>query len=198
MTSRLARALVAIVLLVGGGIAAAADDRAKQLSSSLGVVVAAPDFNMGAAFAFYNALWSIVGVDVSVYGSLTHDDGETSQDVGASLGINAELLVDGLYPSLGVTIAGGQTKRPTIQRQEKECPTYHGEPHCPVVRGQEIDHQDTAWGLEGKLTYVLFDGWLGLSAGYRMPFEEPLGGSFLLGVAVVMSPRSPMAAADYE
>ena len=129
-------------------------------------------------------------MDLSVYGWMTQDGDETTHDVGASLGINVELLLDGLYPSVGVSIAGGQTKQPTVRLQEKECPTYHGEPHCPVVRGQEIDHQDTAWGLEGKLTYVLFDGWLGLTAGYRMPFADPLAGSAVFEVAVVMSPTS--------
>ena len=77
-------------------------------------------------------------MDLSVYGWMTQDGDETTHDVGASLGINVELLLDGLYPSVGVSIAGGQTKQPTVRLQEKECPTYHGEPHCPVVRGQEI------------------------------------------------------------
>ena len=93
-------------------------------------------------------------MDLSVYGWMTQDGDETTHDVGASLGINVELLLDGLYPSIGVTIAGGQTKRPTVRLQEKECPTYHGEPHCPVVRGQGNRPPGHGVGVNGERVHA--------------------------------------------
>lgn len=63
------------------------------------VFAVAPDFNLGASLSFYN-LVNAVGVDGTVYGwQEKQDDGRTRYEVGASLGLNAELL-ENLYPSI--------------------------------------------------------------------------------------------------
>ena len=31
---------------------------------------------------------------------------------------------------------------------------------CPIIKEDEIEHEDARWGVEAKLTYVLLDGWL--------------------------------------
>ena len=139
-------------------------------------MAAAPDFNLGGSIAFYNALWSIVGIDLSVYGWTTQDGTETTHDVGASLGINAELLTDGLYPSIGVSIAGGQTKRPTVPAPGEGMPYLPRRTALPGSAGTGDRPPGHRVGGGGKLTYVLFDGWLGRTAGYRMPFADPLAG----------------------
>ena len=163
---------------------------ADTLSSGLGMFAVAPDFNLGGSLAFYN-LVSIVGVDGTVYGGqTTQDDGSSRHQVGASLGLNAELL-DNLYPSIGATVTGAQTKRTVLQPQQEKCPRYHGQDHCPIGQRTDIEHEDARWGVEVKATYVLLDGWLGLTAGYRLTFDDPLGHQALFGASVVMRPRAP-------
>ena len=130
-----------------------------------------------------------VGVDGTVYGwQEKQDDGRTRYEVGASLGLNAELL-ENLYPSIGATVTGAQKKGIVFHRQQEKCPVHHGETHCPLTPQTEIEHEDARWGVEAKLTYVLLDGWLGLTAGYRLTFDDPLGHQALFGASVVMSPR---------
>ena len=125
----------------------------------------------------------------TVYGwNEKQDDGRTRYEVGASLGLNAELL-DNLYPSIGATLTGGQTKGTVLRRQEEKCPSHHGEPHCPIGPQTVIEHEDARWGVEAKVTWVILDGWLGLTAGYRLTFDDPLGHQALLGASVVMKPR---------
>ena len=175
----------AVALLAASSIVSAED---KPLRSGLGLVAVAPDFNLGASVAFYN-LASIVGIDGSVYGwQDTQDDGRTRYQVGASLSLNAELLKN-LYPSIGATVSGGQTKGTVLRRQKEKCPVYHGETHCPIGPHTEIEHEDALWGIEAKLTYVFLDGWLGLTAGYRLTFDDPLGHQVLFGASAVMVPR---------
>ena len=178
---------VGAVLLLAGSIAAAADTH----SFGIGFVAAVPDVNLGGTFAFYN-LVSILGFDGAVYGwQETQEDDGTRYQVGASLGINAELL-DNLYPGIGVTVTGAQTKRTVLRRQGERCPEYHGETHCPTGPQTEIEHEDTRWGIEAKATYVLLAGWLGLTAGYRLTFDDPLGHQALFGASVVLH-SSPSA-----
>ena len=163
-------AAVGAVLLLAGSIAAA-----DTHSFGIGFVAAVPDVNLGGTVAFYS-LVSIVGFDGSVYGwQETQDDDDTRYQVGASLGINAE-VIDNLYPGIGVTVTGAQTKRTVLRRQEET----------------EIEHEDTRWGIEAKATYVLLDGWLGLTAGYRLTFDDPLGHQALFGASVVLH-SSPSA-----
>ena len=180
-------AVVGAVLLLAGGIAAAADTH----SFGIGFFAVVPDANLGGTLTFYN-LVSILGFDGAVYGwQETQDDDDTRYQVGASLGINAE-VIDNLYPGIGVTVTGAQTKRTVLRRQEEKCPVYHGEPHCPIGPQTEIEHEDTRWGIEAKATYVLLDGWLGLTVGYRMTFDDPLGHQALFGASVVLQ-SSPSA-----
>ncbi|MDE0025638.1 MAG: hypothetical protein OXP69_14605 [Spirochaetaceae bacterium] len=161
---------------------------ADTLRGGLGMFAVAPDFNLGGSLAFYN-LASIVGIDGSVYGGNTQqDDGGTRHQVGASLGLNVELL-DNLYPSIGATVTGAQTKRTVLRHQQERCPVHHGEAHCAIGLHTEIEHEDAQWGVEVKATYVLLDGWLGLTAGYRLTFDDPLSHQGLFGVSVVMSSR---------
>ena len=178
-------AAVGAVLLLAGSIA-----MADTHSFGIGFVVAVPDVNLGGTFSFYN-LVSILGLEGSVYGWQGEQDDGTRYQVGASLGINAELL-DNLYPSVGATVTGAQTKRTVLRRQEERCPVYHGETHCPIGPQTEIEHEDTRWGIEAKATYVLLDGWLGLTVGYRMTFDDPLGHQALFGASVVLQ-SSPSA-----
>ena len=174
-----------ITILAAASLAAIAT--ADQHRAGLGVVAVAPDFNLGGSLAFYN-LASIVGVDGSVYGWTEElEDGRTRHEVGGSLGINAELL-DNLYPSLAATVTGAQTKGTVLRRQQERCPIHHGEAHCPIASHTEIEHEDTRWGLEVKATYVLLNGYLGLTAGYRLTFDDPLGHQALFGASVVMRP----------
>ena len=172
-------ALGAAVLFVGS--IATADDH----SAGLGLIGTAPDFNLGGMLAFYN-IASAFGVDGSVYGwNEDLDDGRTRYRVGGSLGINAELF-DNLYPGVAVTITGSQTKGTVLRRQQEKCPVYHGEPHCPIGPVTEIEHDPARWGIEAKATYVLLDGYLGLTAGYRLTFDDPLGHQALFGASVVI------------
>ena len=176
---------VAATLLAGGSIAST-----DTLSSGLGMFAVAPDFSLGASLSFYN-LVSAVGVDGTVYGRQTkQDDGRSRHEVGASLGLNAELF-ENLYPSIGATVTGGQTKGTVLRRQQEKCPIYHGDTHCPIGPQTEIEHDDARWGVEAKVTYVLLDGWLGLTAGYRLTFDDPLAHQALFGASVVMRPSLP-------
>jgi len=176
-------ALGTAVLLVVGSVASA-----DTLRGGLGMFAVAPDFNLGASLAFYN-LVSIVGIDGSVYGGTDQqDDGGTRHQVGAALGLNVELL-DNLYPSIGATVTGASTKRSVLRRQQERCPVHHGEAHCAIGSHTEVEHEDARWGVEVKATYVLLDGWLGLTAGYRLTFDEPLSHQGLFGLSVVISPR---------
>lgn len=166
------------------GIAASADTH----RAGVGLFGVAPGFHLGGSLALYNFL-SIVGAEGSVYGwSEKQDGGHTRYEIGASLGLNAEVLAN-LYPSLGVTVTGAQTSGIVFQRQQGKCPEYHGETHCPIAPRTEIEHEDTRWGLEAKLTYVMLDGWLGITAGYRMTFDDPLAHQALFGASVVLSLR---------
>ena len=179
-------AVVGAVLLLAGSIATA-----DTHSVGIGFVAAVPDVNLGGTFSFYN-LVTILGLEGSVYGwQETQDDDDTRYQVGASLGINVEVL-DNLYPSIGATVTGAQTKRTVLRRQEERCPVYHGETHCSIGPQTEIEHEVTRWGIEAKATYVLLDGWLGLTAGYRMTFDDPLGHQALFGASVVLQ-SSPSA-----
>ena len=91
----------------------------------------APDFNLGASLSFYN-LVNAVGVDGSVYGWQTkQDDSRTRYEVGASLGLNAELLTN-LYPSIGATVTGAQKKGYVFHRQKDKCPVHHGVDSLPA------------------------------------------------------------------
>ena len=155
--------------LVAGGVATA-----DGHSAGLGMFAIAPDFNLGGSLAFYN-LASALGAEASVYGwNEKQDDGSTRYEIGASLGINVELL-DGLYPSLAATVTGAQSKRTVLERQREKCPVHHGVTHCPIIPDTLIEHEPARWGVEVKATYVLIDGWLGLTAGYRLTFDDPLG-----------------------
>lgn len=175
------RITLVAVSLIAGSIATA--DTAR--SSALGLFAVVPDFNLGGSMAFYN-LVSIMGAEATVYGwNETPDDGGTRYQAGGSLGVNVELL-DNLYPSVGVTVTGGQTKKTVLRRQQEKCPVYHGEPHCPIGPQTIIDHEPTKWGIEAKATYVILDGWLGLTAGYRLTFHDPLGHQALFGASVVI------------
>ena len=181
-----------VFVVVAVFAASIATGQAKPISGALGLIAVGPepDFNLGASLAFYN-LASIVGVDGSVYGGNTkQDDGRTRHQVGASLGLNAELLHN-LYPSLAATVTGAHHKGTVLRRQQEKCPVHHGEAHCPIGPQTEIEHEDTQWGVEAKVTWVILDGWLGLTAGYRMTFADPLGHQALFGASVVMRPRSP-------
>ena len=94
----------------------------------------APDFNLGASLSFYN-LVNAVGVDGSVYGWQTkQDDSRTRYEVGASLGLNAELLTN-LYPSIGATVTGAQKKGYVFHRQKDKCPVHHGVDSLPAHPG---------------------------------------------------------------
>ena len=175
--------LTAAALLVGS--VAAADDH----SIGLGLVGVVPDFNLGGTLSFYN-LVAVMGAEGSVYGwQDEQDDGRTRSHVGASLGINAEILPN-LYPSVGVTVTGAHLESTVLRRQQEKCPVYHDEPHCPVSPQTEIEHEPTLWGIEAKLTYLLLDGWLGLTAGYRLTFDDPLAHQALFGASAVLS-RNP-------
>lgn len=101
----------------------------------------------------------------------------------ASLGLNAELL-DNLYPSIGATVTGAHTKRTILRRQQERCPVHHEEAHCAIGPHTEIEHKDARWGVDVKATYVLLDGWFGLTAGYRLTstFDDPLSHQGLFGV----------------
>lgn len=175
-------ALGAAVLFVGSIVSA------DSHSAGLGLIGVAPDFNLGGSLSFYN-LASAFGVDGSIYGGNTQqDDRGTRHQVGASLGLNAELF-DNFYPGIGATITGAQTKRLAFHRQDERCPVHHGITHCPLIAETEIEHEPARWGVEVKATYVLLNGYLGLTAGYRLTFDDPLVHQGLLGVSVVM--RSP-------
>ena len=179
LLKRKATALGAAALFVGSFAST------DTLSAGLGLIGAAPDFNLGGSLAFYN-LVSIMGAEATVYGwNEALEDGGTRYRVGGSLGVNGELL-DNLYPSVGVTVTGGQTKRTILQRQQEKCPVYHGEAHCPIGPQTIIDHEPTKWGIEAKATYVLLDGYLGLTAGYRLTFDDPLAHQALFGASVVI------------
>ena len=170
-------------LLAGGSVAA------DGHSAGLGMFAVAPGFSLGGSLAFYN-LADVLGVDGSLYGwNDKQDDGRTRYEVGASLGLNAELLHN-LYPSLAATVTGANTKGFVFRRQQERCPTHHGVTHCPLIRETETDHEATRWGVEAKVTYVVFDGWLGLTAGYRLTFADPLEHRGLLGVSAIIRPRS--------
>lgn len=179
-------AAVGAVLLLAGSIAAA-----DTHGFGVGFFAVVPDPNLGGSLAFYN-LVSILGLEGSVYGwQEPQDDGGTRSQVGASLDINAEIL-DNLYPAVGVTVAGAQTKRFVLFELPEDCPVQHGEPHCPTFLVTEIDHEPTRWGIEVKATYVMLDGWLGLTAGYRLTFDDPLGHQALFGASVVLrAPSEP-------
>lgn len=182
---RITTTLAAVSLFMGG--VATADDH----SAGLGMFAVAPDFNLGGSLAFYNVV-SAFGADGSVYGGNEKlDDGRTRHAIGASLGINVELL-DDLYPSVGATISGAQKKGLAFHRQEKKCPVHHGVPHCPLIAETEIEHEDPRWGVEVKATYVLFDGWLGVTAGYRLTFSDPLGHQAMLGASVLIQAPAPI------
>ena len=69
---------------------------------------------------------------------------------------------------------------------------YHNVPHCPPQRESSVQ-DDLSVGIDAKVTFVLFS-WLGLTAGYRMPFTDPFGGAAILGVSAVMAPTQVPAA----
>ena len=70
-------------------------------------------------------------------------------------------------------------------------PGSPGEAHCAIGPHTEIKHEDARWGVKVKAAYVLLNGWLGLTADYRLTFDDPLSHQGLFGVSVVMFPQAP-------
>ena len=54
------------------------------------------------------------------------------------------------------------------------------------TRGDDLIENRTDWGLDAKISYVV--SWAGITIGYRAPFREPLKGSAILGVSIVLVP----------
>ena len=73
-----------------------------------------------------------------------------------------------------------QFVRPAICTQ-----MFHGVPHCPPVRQVKQKEDSIQWGVDVKVSYV-FRGWVGVTAGYWVPFDDPLGGALILGVTIIM------------
>ena len=145
---RKATALGAAALLVGS--IASTDTH----SSGLGMFAVAPDFNLGASLSFYN-LVNAVGLDGSVYGWQTkQEDGRTRYEVGASLGLNAELF-ENLYPpasprpSLAARPRGScstASRRSALSTTGNPLPSHPGE--RDRARGRPV-------GRRGEGAYVL-------------------------------------------
>ena len=178
---------LAIAATVVAAASLPADPLPKPVSAGIGFAMTIPDLAMGGLFSFYNVL-DAVGFDFSALGSTEKIDKATTEHVvSLGLGLNVEVpWVAGLYPSIGVVATLHKRQTTRFERATMKCPIHHGETHCPVGPVVENDNEWSA-GLEAKLTYVVLD-WVGITAGYRAPFSDLLGGSALVGVSVVMSP----------
>lgn len=79
-----------------------------------------------------------------------------------SLGSNLRTPI-GLYPSLAISAEN-------VRR----------------THGDDLIENRTVWGLDVKISYIV--SWTGITIGYRAPFREPLKGSAILGVSIVLVP----------
>ena len=79
----------------------------------------------------------------------------------ASIGVNFATPID-LYP--GVAISAEHTRRSS---------------------GEALVENRTLWGLDVKLSAIGYPP-VGITVGYRAPFEEPLGGSAILGISLLL------------
>ena len=156
-----------------------------EASAGFGAAITLPDLDVGATFAAYNLLHA-VGLDGSVLGRQEKIDGRTQDHIiGFGLGVNVE-VIDGLYPGLGLAAILTSRQTTSFERATQECPSYHGEPHCQVVK---VVTPDSEWaaGAEAKVTYVIAR-WVGVTVGYRAPFDDLAGGGFMFGVGYVVPP----------
>ena len=187
MNRNLATLLMASALFIASSAAAQSDDGAsgssepfKQVSAALGYVYM-PDLPIGVSLSFYNMLWDVVGFDGAInFGGAVPNTSRTE----GSLGINYEIpFLEGLYLAVAPTI-GRQTEVRTMKGER--CRVYHGEDHCDTVDVKETKIGGLTVGAEAKVTYHLFS-LIGLSVGYRIPFDAIDNGSFLFGASLLIS-----------
>ena len=187
MNRNLATLLMASALFIASSAAAQSEDGAsgssepfKRVSAALGYVYI-PDLPIGISLSFYNVLWDVVGFDGSI--NLSGDSVPNTSRGEGSLGINLALpFLDGLYVSVAPSIGRVSVVKTTTK---ETCREYHKEPHCDTVNMKETKIGGLTVGAEAKVTYHLFS-LIGLSVGYRIPFDAIENGSFMLGVSLII------------
>lgn len=105
--------------------------------------------------------FGLFGVEATVNAGGSRGDGQRAARFSGSLGANVATPIN-LYPSLAISFQNNRR-----------------------WRGDDLIERRTVWGLDVKLTgYV--DSWIGITAGYRAPFGDPLDGSLILGASLVL------------
>ena len=84
----------------------------------------------------------------------------------ASLGVNFATPID-LYPALAISAV-----------------------HTRRSRGDSLIENRTVWGMDVKLSALGYSP-VGITVGYRAPFEDPLKGSAILGVSLILLRQAP-------
>ena len=83
-------------------------------------------------------------------------------------------------PSVGVTVTGAQTKRIVLQRQKEKCPVHHGETHARSGHRPRLSMRTHGEASRRRLPMCMVDGWMGLTAGYRLTFADSVSHQALL------------------
>ena len=91
-------------------------------------------------------------------------------------------FLEGLYVGVGPSLSQSSEVRETTKRQ---CRTYHDERHCDTATVKMTEKGELVFGAEARVIYHLFE-LIGLSVGYRAPFNELLNGSIVLGAALLI------------
>ncbi|MDE0023524.1 MAG: hypothetical protein OXP69_03830 [Spirochaetaceae bacterium] len=105
--------------------------------------------------------FGLLGIEATFGTGGSRTDQARTNRFSASFGVNFATPID-LYP--GLAISAEHTRR---------------------LRGGSLVENRTVWGMDVKLSAIGCPP-IGITVGYRTPFEDPLAGSAILGVSLVL------------
>lgn len=110
--------------------------------------------------------FGFLGLEATLGAGGSRSDQERTNRFSASLGVNFATPID-LYPGFAINAV-----------------------HTRRTRGDTLIQRRTVWGVDTKLTFILFAP-VGITVGYRAPFEAPLRGSLILGMSLILLRQAP-------
>ena len=115
--------------------------------------------------------FGLLGIEATLGGAgSSRTDHERTTRFSASFGVNFATPINPihLYPSVAISAE-----------------------HTRHSRGDAVIEKRTVWGMDTKLTVIVYSP-VAITVGYRAPFEEPFAGSVIFGVSLILLRQTPV------